>query len=497
MGVSANWCLHCCQFEPIYAAIHELLKETQSPVSFLRIDSGKEPYIKRYTQGTEDMPQLYVLKEGHFYHFNNELRPEVVQRFVQHLEKPVKDLATEEEVEEFLDKMDDRPNAVNVLGFFYEEDRDADSDYGHFSKTALTLASWINLELAQVTDKSLIKSLRSKGKFVTHLDSILITRKDAKPRIMDLALRSQDMTIHKWVLLHSVGLVEELTAYNFSIYKLIGLPMLMLFLDRNNIHHDDYLDMFAKVADIFENQVKFVWVDGTDPIMKQKKRALGLVTEILPAVAFNLLEDRTLPFDEAKPLTYDNLLGFVRDYVEHRVVSRRNKPEKLGNKELEEAYRNTPRLHTVDFEKEVLQEGYDVVVLFFSSFGNEESLRFAPYYNKMAQRFAELEFPNVKVFRLDVAVESVPKHIKIDSLPAIYFFPAFHKQPPYIHYTGMGKVLPLMFFIEKYADIRFELPELPHLHPNQISAYYEQKAELSPEKQKKVEEANERRHWDL
>lgn len=48
-------------------------------------------------------------------------------------------------------------------------------------------------------------------------------------------------------------------------------------------------------------------------------------------------------------------------------------------------------------------------------------------------------------------------------MPAIHLFPAFHKHPPYVNYTGKAKVLPIMYFIEKYADVKFELPEMPHL----------------------------------
>jgi hypothetical protein len=119
-----------------------------------------------------------------------------------------------------------------------------------------------------------------------------------------------------------------------------------------------------------------------------------------------------------------------------------------------------------------MEEGFDVCVLFYSSFNNEESYTIAPYFNKMAKRFKELEFPNVRLYMIDVARESVPKGIKMDKLPGIFLFPAFHKTPPYIQFTGEGKVLPMMFFIEKYADIKFELPELPHLSPDQIEAYW-------------------------
>jgi hypothetical protein len=57
--------------------------------------------------------------------------------------------------------------------------------------------------------------------------------------------------------------------------------------------------------------------------------------------------------------------------------------------------------------------------------------------------------------------------------------------------------LPIMFFIEKYVDITFELPELPHLSPEQVDAYWVQKAELPEDRQKAVGDANERRNWDL
>lgn len=230
---------------------------------------------------------------------------------------------------------------------------------------------------------------------------------------------------------------------------------------------------------------------------KQRKRKLGLVTEILPAMSFNLLDERIIPFDEGKDITFDNISLYVSEFLENKLESIRNKPKRSTDTELRKSYKDTPPLLYSEFHSKVLTEGTDVLVLFYSSYNNQKSYDIAPYFNKVAKRFGELEFPNVKVYGMDVALESVPKNIKIEYIPAIYFFPSFHKEPPHTYYSGEGKVLPLILFVQHYADIPFELPPLPHLSPDQIEAYYQQKAELSIEKQKQVEAANERTNWEL
>jgi hypothetical protein len=270
-----------------------------------------------------------------------------------------------------------------------------------------------------------------------------------------------------------------------------------MFIDPNNINHYKYLSMFEKVAAMFEDKIKFGWLDGTESTNRKRKRALGLVTEKLPGVAFNLLDARTVPFDEATELSKENLISFVHDFLDHKLESRNNPAVHTVDPEFESLYKDTPKLQFADFKDRVLSEGYDVLVLFYSSFKDEKSSQIAPHYNKLSKRFQELEFPNIRVYRMDISQESVPKHIRIDHIPSVYFFPAFKKTPPYVEYTGEAKILPMMFFVEKFADIPITLPELPHLHPSQIPDYHKQVEELDEEKRRRVKEANERRHWEF
>lgn len=66
------------------------------------------------------------------------------------------------------------------------------------------------------------------------------------------------------------------------------MPMLIMFLDAQNLSHDTYLQTFKRVAENWEEQVKFGWMDMNEPAVAAKKSSIGLVTEILPAIAFNL-----------------------------------------------------------------------------------------------------------------------------------------------------------------------------------------------------------------
>lgn len=315
--------------------------------------------------------------------------------------------------------------------------------------------------------------------------------------MLELAYR-HDEDVYAWIVKNSMGVIEELNAFNFQILKATGMPMLLMFVDKNNVHHDSHLYMFERVAEVYEDVIKFGWMDCTEPI-KAKKQALGLVTEILPAVAFNLLEDRQIAFDEGKVLNEQNLKEFVQNFLENKVSQFINKPTHQIDPELLKGYSNVDRITMEQFDSLVLTEGYDVCVMFYSSFNNQESYTLAPYMNKLAKRFKEMreEIPKVRVYMFDVSTQSVPKNVKMEKLPAIFVFPAFHKKPPYIQFTGDGKVLPIMFFIQKYSDIQFELPELPHLSPDQVDEYWKQVSELEPERQEKVSAANERREWDL
>lgn len=47
----------------------------------------------------------------------------------------------------------------------------------------------------------------------------------------------------------------------------------------------------------------------------------------------------------------------------------------------------------------------------------------------------------------------------IDSpeVPMIYFFPAYHKRPPFLKFLGNPRLSDIANFVQKNADIKFEM----------------------------------------
>jgi hypothetical protein len=492
LAVAAKWCNHCCSSEPTLAELHETLQSVEPRISLARIDSAQHEFINSYIKDAEALPQVYAVKKGVFTRYNDVFEPYRMMVFLDRIISPYVLLETEEQVDDFFEGVEQK--YLRVVAFLYDEDRDADSYYDQFLKTADGLTTWLHSTTGLVTDQALIRSLRDKKKYTPYLNTVVLSRRPGEFKVIDLAeLKANEMKT--LVFRSGVALVEPLNGYTFQVYKSIGLPMLIMFVDKDDIKTQDYLYTFEKVAEIFEDSVKFVWMDGKDLSIKNRMKSLGLLEDKLPSIAFNLLEARQLSFDQRLPVTRDNVHAFVQSYVEGKRDTLNSKASE--NSEIERLYKDTAQLTAAEFESKVLSEGLDVCVLFYSSVDNKESLTMAPYFNKLAQRFAELEFPNIRVYRYDAGVQATPKYIRSDSFPTVYFFPAFHKKPAFPIYSGQAKTLPMMFFIANHADIEIELPELPHLSPDQVDEYYRQKEQLSPERQKAVAEANEKRHWEL
>lgn len=125
---------------------------------------------------------------------------------------------------------------------------------------------------------------------------------------------------------------------------------------------------------------------------------------------------------------------------------------------------------------------------FFASQGKAEpsSKEGAIFVNRVAERFSELEISTVRIARLDMARFSPPTAIQIDEIPCIAIFPAFSKDPPHRIFRGKLRPPHVMWWVERHASLKFKLPDLPHLDEIETKAYWKQKAQLSPEKQKQV-----------
>lgn len=483
LALSAKWCTHCCKIE---TSLVEVLPEIEKKgLKLIRADLSTQTYFNKIIEKSEALPHVYIVYNNNLKRFEGQLGPSLFT-FIDKFENPHQILSSVEEIDDFF--ILSPSTSLSIVGFIYDTSEDYLKIYQNF---AIDLLDWPNTKFGLVTDKFLIKSLQIAGKYIFYLNSLVInTNGDFKN--LDLEMDTQ---LLPFVAQNTLKVIDELTPFTFQIYRSLSLPMLVMFVDKENLEHYKYIEMYEKIARDSHRDIGYLWMDGKQPGNVEKKRAVGIITDKLPALAFNLLDGRVFPFDENKEITKKSIGIFIENFRNNKLESGAHKGLRMKSGELETKFKNTPYLKYDEVEEKVLSEGTDVMLLIYDS-RDEKSLGIAPNYNKVALRYSELKIESIKIYRSDIASDPVQTKLGTYIWPAIVFLPAFHKVKPYVQYTGEAKAVQLMFFAEKYADIKFELPELPHLSPDQIPAYWDQVAELDEEKRKKVSAANERRNWD-
>ena len=480
LGVSAKWCRYCCQIEESFEPLLPVLQSRQ--IKLIRADLSTQSYLSKLIDKNDVLPHTYIAHKGVLKRYEYPL-DDTLFTYIDIYSTPHENLPDISAIESFLS---DDSKEIKVIGYIYSEDEYLED----YKSARISIIDWPHIKFGVVTDKSLLRSLKSSNS-LSYLNSI-VHYKSQNTKHLDL---EYDKDIVSFICKSSVNTIEELTSSTFQVYKTVSLPMLVLFIDLSSPDINNLLSHYEKASRDFNQHIHFVWMDGNKPISQEKRKSIGLVTNKLPAMGFNLLDGRVFPFDENKEITLKSIQHFCANFLENKLKEGPKKVSKGRGTDAEGKLGNIKSIVGDDLEGLVFKEGTDVMLLIYES-NNEKSLSIASNFNKVGLRFKELGYPNMQIYRIDAEVEPVQVKIGTYVLPAVLFFPAFHKSKPYIQYTGDGKAVQLMFFAQKYADIKFELPELPHLSPDQVPAYWEQVSDLSEERRAKVAEANERRNWD-
>ena len=128
------------------------------------------------------------------------------------------------------------------------------------------------------------------------------------------------------------------------------------------------------------------------------------------------------------------------------------------------------------FEKTFFREGYDALLLVYSSHNSKESEKISVVFNRVCRRFAELGYSQLRVYAFDSALHRAHKSINLSKIPKMFLAPAEHKEKRYVEYSGVNDAHDIMKFVEKNADAKFKLPELPHLSAEEVEEYNKLKA---------------------
>mmetsp|Transcript_31601 Transcript_31601/g.108680 ORF Transcript_31601/g.108680 Transcript_31601/m.108680 type:complete len:319 (-) Transcript_31601:107-1063(-) len=265
----------------------------------------------------------------------------------------------------------------------------------------------------------------------------------------------------------------------------------------------------------FSHRVAFAYLDGHQYADRMKSLGLFGGAERLPALAFNTNEVGVLaPYPDDLPIERGALRDFIGAFLTKRLRTtadskryavqrassttaavpkrrpRKEPPaervgisEQFGSSSLGVAARgfedHVVELNASNFQSIALDETKDVLVLFHSR-ECASCAGMAVYYKKLAERFADFGLPALVVARFDASDVLPPLEghaLGAAELPTLLMLPATRKRPPFIFYSGISKVQPMMRWVQQVAAVPFHLPELCHLTPEDRDLYKMQVAE--------------------
>ncbi|GMI46274.1 hypothetical protein TrCOL_g323 [Triparma columacea] len=337
--------------------------------------------------------------------------------------------------------------------------------------------------------------------------------------------RDDDLTLQTWVDKNSLPVLSFLTPSTFTILAGLRKPMVMLFLDYKSptsggVPNAALIKEMYKVAREMHGKLSFVVADGAEHLDRMSLVGVENGMGGLPAVVINGNTGRTFVFDEDLPMNEETIIAFCSSFLTDTLGSTkggrghssaivksaagRNKKNSLKRGGEEEKIEETrgvkesmgkdsdkeffmTELTPSNFEKLAMDDSKDVVIMLYKETGCEGCMSLAVFYKRVALRFAELGLGSkVVVTRLDLGSnewggggkltkpEFLPG-VELGKLPVVMILPAGRKNTtPYLYYTGIGKVLPMMKWVEENSGTEFELEELAHLNDEEKVRYKEQ-----------------------
>lgn len=358
------------------------------------------------------------VRDQHFYSYDAGFdRLDLLVHHVNRLLNPLVTLSTEEDVVKFLglDGAEDEKlpfwegdynttfykqlkSAINIdehwanlrlqtrAACFLYDKKEYREELQGLRRDAKLLATRDNLRVGLVDNQRLVKKLKA-GKYGPRLfppvsmSSLVLRRYDGVYKVHDIT-GDDHVTANFWINKNTIKEVEELHGESYRISELIRQPTFLAFVDFEDPRYSkasfQAVEVLREIAPKYSHIVNFFHVNNT--LMWHRKRVLGVTWDELPAMAFNIINDasKVMPYPRHREITKEALFDFFDDLFTGRPGSTGQlKPEykppsnfsKIRNDtEIEPILLNNTILANRDnFAELVYQEGYDVMVLLYTT----------------------------------------------------------------------------------------------------------------------------------
>lgn len=506
--LTATWCDYCCQHQEELYKLQQMLKG--------KTHNGDEiPIVIIYSNNAHDairelnitffkVPSLFFVKDKFFHQFNTYFRANNILRFINNIINPVVELNSIQEVENFLDttkdveedndflsgtKIEIEPFFEHIyrnrlVGFFADQEEYM-SEYENFYKYAEKISHRNELRIGIVTNRDLIrhfKSIYEGSWFNVHSWNSIVLKRDDKTMFLDLSLLNEHLEI--FMIYNTIPYVDEVATNNTQLIAKISTPLMLFFIDTSYILPNYYtqLKFIEHLSKEYVGKYVFMYLDGNT---KTKTKELFGLTKEMNIPNFVVLYIRSNKIKHT-PSSFPYCDLFIHKFL------RKHSGDKYGTNDLDSLKKKvktfddkivanlkyTTKLEAATYNQALQSNKFDFLVFVVDTDYDDKSEVISKYILKLCERFKALGIKTVQIATFDVNEQGINNKFQDQLLSSGSVFFVGAKRNKLIPFKEHLTTFRLMKFVEKNADLKIRLPELPHLDLSLHDAYYQKKALL-------------------
>ena len=419
----APWCGHCKGFEPEYHKASLILKKEN--ITLAKIDSSNNK-LSAEKYKINGFPTILFFKKGVQIEFEGaRSSKELINWARKKAGIPIQILKTKEDLEQF------KSNNDICLVYF----GDKEEDIKRFSDVSLIIEEF---PFAVIKDKNIIKKETNNSTIILykHFDEKKVELKNFnKKKLIEF--------INQNALPKVMVFNDKSVQYIFQKKH----PALILFENNNTDNWNYYGNIMTKVSQTIKGKMPLVMTDIKDGISSRLAEYVGITEKDLPLISILDTRSDFKKYNMKKEINYDNIIQFIKDWEQNK-LKRTLKSEK-------EPKNNDGIVHVVvgiTFEKEVINNNKDVMIIFYAPWCNH-CKEFMPKYEQAAKILKGND--KLILAKIDGSANEV-ENIPIAGFPTILFFPGNKKNEKPIQYKGQRNTEELIKFIKKYSYNKIE-----------------------------------------
>ena len=418
----APWCIRCNKFHPEYEeAASILIKEK---LFLAKVDATTEKKLdKRFD--LKGFPVLKLFIRGKEIEYNKERKALSVVNWVRRKTNgtATQDINSDEEIEKLK-----KENDVVLLYF-----GDNKNDIEEFIKVARNVDDY---PFAIVKSKDLINKYSQKDTL------ILYKNYDEKKRELK---EIKEKTIEEFINKYSSPKLMKFDKKSANIIFEKNQSAIILFADEKSKNWSEYEKLMKNISDKLNYKLKTVITDIKEVIEAKLAEKIGIKDKDLPSIRIIDTSGKYMKkYKMEGEINENNILKFIKDWEEKRIKSyvKSGDEPKVNNEDVFIVVGNT-------FEKEVINNNKDVMVLFYSPWCYH-CKALLPKYEEVAKK---LKAKNPKLLLTKInAIENEVESIGDYGFPKIKFYPGNKKDRPPIDYEGDKSVEDIIKFIKSNSS---------------------------------------------